>query len=114
MLGTVDRHGSGLRDISEAATSFTSRLVPTAAMEAMVVMMAMSKSQDHAGATIVARPVVAVATPTVDRPAATQMTVPPAAVRTPAAAPVIAVYFGNQPLLGNRLSTHTGQGCGLR
>lgn len=73
-------------------------LVPATTMETMV-MMPVTKSQDQVGTAIV-RPVVVavpmVASTAMDGSAAAKVAVPPATVRAPPAAPMIAVRFADQ------------------
>lgn len=78
-------------------------LVPATTVEAMV-MVPVTKSQDQVGTTIV-RPVVVavsmVASTAMDGSATTEMTMPPATVRTPPTASMIAVCFGDQAVFGD-------------
>jgi hypothetical protein len=74
-------------------------LVPATTM--MVVMAMPAESQDQIGPAVVGPVVVAVpmvATPTMYGSTAMQMAVPPTPARTPSAASMVAVSFGNQPL----------------
>jgi hypothetical protein len=92
--------------LPEVACVKIARLVP-ATVEAMV-MVPVAKPQDQVGPTIVGAVVVAVpmvASTTMDGPAATKMAMPPATVRAPPAASMIAVRFCNQTVFSDRTIT---------
>ena len=77
----------------------------TATAVKAVVMVAVTKPQDEAGATKVGPVIVAisiVASAAMHRPTAAQMAMPPAPMRTPAAASMVGVDLGNERLFGSR------------
>jgi len=76
----------------------------------MVVMAVPTEPQDQVGAAIVGPVVVAVpmiATATMYRSTAVQMAVPPTPARTPSAASMVTVGFGNQTLFHDGASSQT-------
>jgi len=77
-----------------------------------VVMVAVTKSQDEAGATIVGPVIVAisiVASAAMHRPTAAQMAMPPASMRTPAAASMIGVYLADEGIFSDDIFTQTAE-----
>ena len=89
-------------------------LVPATTL--MVVMAVPTKPQDQVGPAIVGPVVVAmpiVAPATMDGSAATKMAVPPATMRTPPAASMITMCFGDKSVLDDGIFTQPAKRRGL-